>query len=286
MRYDISVTEAIEQRFSCRTYNPRPIERETQQALEAFIANAEAPPFRTPTRFRLVAATEADSQELKGLGTYGFIQGASGFLVGAVEGGSKNMEDYGWQLEDLILFATSLDLGTCWLGGTFTKSSFAERIDLRDDEIMPAVVSIGYIAERRSLRERLIRLGAGSHRRLPWERLFFDGQFGVPLTREAAGPVAVPLEMVRLGPSASNKQPWRVVRQASAWHLYLQRTPGYGRGISSPATTADLQRVDMGIAMAHFEFTARESGLEGGWRVEDPGILPADEYTEYVATWV
>jgi nitroreductase len=91
--------------------------------------------------------------------------------------------------------------------------------------------------------------------------------------------------MVRLGPSASNKQPWRFVRQASAWHLYLHRTPGYGKGISSLSATADLQRVDMGIAMSHFALTARESGLEGGWHVDDPGIAPPDEHIEYVATW-
>ena len=45
------------------------------------------------------------------------------------------------------------------------------------------------------------------------------------------------LEMVRRGPSASNKQPWRVVRAGERWHLYLQRTRGYGRataGVASP----------------------------------------------------
>ena len=34
------------------------------------------------------------------------------------------------------------------------------------------------------------------------------------------------LEMVRIAPSASNKQPWRVVRDGPAWHFYCQRTPG------------------------------------------------------------
>ena len=71
---------------------------------------------------------------------------------------------------------------------------------------------------------------AGSDGRLAWERLFFDQAFGTPLTREAAGEYATPLEMVRLGPSASNKQPWRIVREGGAWHFYVQRNRYYPPG--------------------------------------------------------
>jgi hypothetical protein len=41
----------------------------------------------------------------------------------------------------------------------------------------------------------------------------------------------------------------------------------------------------MGIAMCHFELTARQSGLAGEWKVEEPNLeRPAQ--TEYVASWV
>ena len=49
---------------------------------------------------------------------------------------------------------------------------------------------------------------------------------------------------------------------------------------------ADMQRVDMGIAMSHFELTANELGLKGAWAVRDPGIAVPDELTEYTATWM
>jgi hypothetical protein len=51
-------------------------------------------------------------------------------------------------------------------------------------------------------------------------------------------------------------------------------------------TSGDLQRVDMGIAMAHLELTAREAGIEGRWVVDDPGLAVPDRHTEYVTTWV
>jgi hypothetical protein len=149
------------------------------------------------------------------------------------------------------------------------------------------VVAAGYIARKPRRVDRLIRRGGQGDRRLRWGRLFFKCQFGVELPRQEAGEYALPLEMVRLAPSASNKQPWRVVCQAERWHFYLQRTPGYREGLLNRLfTQADMQRIDMGIAMCHFELTARELGLAGEWGKHDPGLKLPNEFTEYSATWL
>ena len=93
--------------------------------------------------------------------------------------------------------------------------------------------------------------------------------------------------MVRLGPSASNKQPWRIIKDGNAWHFYLQRTRGYGDGLTFKLLRlADLQRVDMGIAMSHFELTATELGLKGQWVIQEPEIEKPDRLTEYTVSWV
>ena len=47
----------------------------------------------------------------------------------------------------------------------------------------------------------------------------------------------------------------------------------------------DLQRMDMGIAMCHFELTAREAGLKGEWVVKEPEIEKPDGLTEYTVSW-
>lgn len=93
--------------------------------------------------------------------------------------------------------------------------------------------------------------------------------------------------MARLAPSASNKQPWRVVRDGAGWHFYCQRTPGYGKGsfIFTVLRIADLQRLDVGIAMCHFELTARQLGLPGRWVSADPGLEPVDKHTLYISSW-
>jgi nitroreductase len=243
-------------------------------------------PFGTTPRFELVAATAEDRDALKGLGTYGFIKGATGFLVGATTDTGKGTEDYGYLMELLILHATDLGLGTCWLGGSFTKSSFAAKIGARPGELVPAVTPIGYAADRPRALDPMIRRFAGSDKRLPWNRLFFLDSFDTPLSTEDAGTYAQPLEMVRLGPSASNKQPWRVIREGDAWHFYLARTRGYGQGwLRTARPTADMQRLDMGIAMCHFELSARELGLKGNWRIDEPSVKRPDDLTEYTASW-
>jgi nitroreductase len=282
-----SITEIMRQRYSCRSYQSTPIPAEKQVKLNQFIADLSRGPFGTEQRFVLVAAAENDRSALKKLGTYGYIKNPPGFIVGATKSAELDLEDFGYQMEKIILEATRLGLGTCWLGGTFTKSSFHKKIGALEDELVPAVTSIGLPSDQRRWIETLRRRDENIERREAWRSLFFEGSFENPLSKEQAGELALPLEMVRLAPSASNKQPWRMVRDGSSWHLYLQRTPGYReRALVKWATVADIQRLDMGIAMLHFELSASEMGFSGVWRREEPSIEKADALTEYVVSWV
>lgn len=279
-------TELMRRRFSCRRHPERAIQDETKQQLQACLDELKIGPFGAEVRFLLLTATERDRQELKGVGTYGVIKNAAGFIVGAVGPGPKNLEDFGYLMERAILCATDLELGTCWLGGSFTKSGFAKKIGATAAELVPAVTSIGYVAET-SKAEDWIRRRAGGAHRLPAEQLFFEEDFGRPIRTEDIGAATVALDMVRWAPSASNKQPWRIIHAGELWHFYLQRTPGYGKDslIGKILGVADVQRVDMGIALCHFELTMRELGLPGGWIIREPALAKPDRHTEYVASW-
>jgi nitroreductase len=282
-----SITSTIRQRFSCRSYTNNPITPDVQAELEAWIQNVPPGPFGSSGRFKLVAITAADRGALHKLGTYGFIKGAPAYIIATCRDSGRALEDFGYQMEQIILKATALGLGTCWLGGTFTRSSFARLIAATPDEIIPAVCAVGEIAEHPRIFDGLVRQFASSAERLGWERLFFDGAFGVPLTPQGAAEYATPLEMVRLGPSASNKQPWRVVKSGPAWHFYLQRTPNYRITWANRLLgVADLQRADLGIALCHFELSTAEAKLPGRWQVLSPTLTLPDKLTEYVISWV
>jgi len=110
------------------------------------------------------------------------------------------MEDFGYQFEKVILRATDLGLGNCWIGGIFNRSRFAEKAGIREDEVLPAISPLGYPTQKRSVTDSIIRWSAGSRNRRPWPQLFFHGSFEMALTDEAAGRYLDPLEMLRLGP--------------------------------------------------------------------------------------
>ena len=282
-----SPAELISRRYSCRTYVNVPIEKELRDRLATDVEAQREGPLGGTARFALVASTDDDLKALKGLGTYGFIRGATGFIVGAIDEDARHLEDYGYLLEKIVLYATGLGLGTCWLGGTFTKSSFAVRISAQDGELVPAVCSVGYPARNPRRIDKIIRRGAKADKRKPWSQLFIDREHGVPLTRSAAGDYAEVLEMVRIGPSASNKQPWRIVRDNGSWHFYLERSPGYSKQrLGKLSSKSDLQRIDMGIAMCHFQLTAGQQGCPGHWVRNEPRQVVQDQRLEYTATWV
>lgn len=286
LKFNDPTTEIIRQRFSCRDYSREPVKAWKREQLQAYIEALPPGPFGTRPRFDLLAATEMDSKSLRGLGTYGFIKNPSAFIVGAMSPAEYDLEDFGYLMESIILVATSLDLGTCWLGGTFTKSRFAKKINLSTNETMPAVTSLGEYTVSGQKRQGVASRTAGSDRRLPWETLFTEYTLDNPLSQSEAAEYATALEMVRVGPSASNKQPWRILKHNQFWRFYLQRTPGYRRDlIKRILDLCDLQRLDMGIAMCHFELTAKELGLGGKWVMEDEFDKTPDELTEYIVSW-
>ena len=286
MDFTQPASHLIRKRFSCRTYQTEPIKEVHLADLRNFIDNARISPFSSRIRFKVIAAKQGDSQTLRGLGTYGFIKNPTGFILGACQDLPGSLLDFGFLLESIVLKATDLGIGTCWLGGTFRKSRFEKEIDLTNGEIIPSVISIGYPADDQAWMDRISRLYAGADRRHSWNEIFFSEGYGNPLMREAADEYQEPLEAVRLAPSASNRQPWRIIRSGVSWHFYLRRTPNY----PSPffdflVGLADLQMIDLGIAMSHFELTALEIGLKGRWIHKDPGVSFPEVNLEYISSW-
>ncbi len=286
LKSNYSVTNTIQRRFSCRDYSLNPVDAEKREQLRDFIKALPSGPFGSTPRFDLLAATEGDSKSLRGLGTYGFIKNPSAFILGAMIPSEYDLEDYGYLMEAIILHATSLELGTCWLGGTFTKSRFAKKINLAKIETMPAVTAMGEYRDSDQKRRGWTSQAAGSARRLPWEKLFSNIMLDVPLIRNESGEYATVLDMVRIAPSASNKQPCRILKHNQFWRFYLRRTPGYRKDlIKQILNLCDLQRLDMGIAMCHFELTAKELGLKGKWVVENDLDKNPAALTEYIVSW-
>ena len=280
--YSHPVVDLIRRRHSCRSFAAAAIEPDVLSSLEGFPATVRTP-FSGRPRFGLIDNERVRAENLFSAGSYGMIKGARFYLAGLVRKDEpRRWEDVGYVLEAAVLRATDLGLGSCWIGGVFDRRRFGRVLAMRDDEQLPAVVAVGRPAGRRSLRDRLVRWSARGDQRKAASELFFTGGWDSPFPAAAAEPWAQILECVRLAPSASNKQPWRIVRAGGSCHFFLARDRAY----SAMMPLADLQRIDLGIAMCHFQLAAAEAGLKGEWRDQDPRMPGTPANCEYIVSFV
>lgn len=270
--------ETAENRKSIRTYLEKNLSSEDRAKINAFIdylSTADSP-FDTKIRIKLFDVNK--EIDAKSLGTYGVIKNARSYLGVASEDDETAMEAVGYAFEKLVLYAQSIGLGTCWLGGTFNKGEFAQAMQITEKEFFPIASPIGYPAPKNHTINKIMRKAIKADSRKPWKELFFDGSFSVPLTRENAGDYAFALDMVQLAPSAANKQPWRIVRDGDCFHFYEKK--------SYPPSSHDIQRLDVGIAGCHFELAAKEKNLKGAIKkLDEPGI-PSSDGLIYVFSWI
>jgi len=285
MQFSKSVIEVIKERTSWRTFSNKAVDNNIRHDLEKFLdLNNIDSPFKIQggnPRFQLISIPDFNPEENIKIGTYGFIKGAQDYIAGATDIAEYNLENYGYIFEAIILAATDLNLGTCWLGGTFSRSQFSEFIQLKSDERIPAISPVGYPTTRR-LKEKFIRSIAKAKARKPWEQLFFNGDFNSQIEQDKIGNYKIVLEMVRIGPSAGNKQPWRIlkVRDQDVYHFYLNYSED--KKISA---YSQFVRLDMGIAVCHFDLSAKELEIQGEWKIVDPHhITPKN--LKYVISWI
>jgi len=275
----------INRRYSARSYQPRKLTDHDRDALQRLLESCSDNPLNIPVRFTLLQTAESHRH----LGTYGVITGAKSFIAASVvsNGDDEALEAYGFSFERIILGATEMGLGTCWLGGTFARGSFADAIRLRPDEILPCVSPAGYILHKRTLLEKVMRTAARSSRRKPWRSLFFQRSFDNPVDSTGSEESDRILEAVRQAPSASNRQPWRVVYDPDnrRMHLYMFKQDNY----TGNKLGFVIQRIDMGIAMCHLQLAAGQYGISGTWVYDDPGIftpLFPNGTLIYIRSWI
>ena len=262
--------ELIRSRKSVRTFSEKPLSAEDRKRLEDYMGSVPNP-FDIPVRFVLLDAKE------HGLSSP-VLSGETTYAAGIVPKGPNADTAFGYSFEKLVLFAWSLGIGTTWIGGTMKRELFEKAAGVSEGEMMPCITPLGYPAKKRSVREKAMRKAVAADTRLPSEKLFFDGAWGVPLRLSAQDENLELFEMVRWAPSAVNKQPWRIIAAGGCFHFYEKQDKGYVNG-----KTGDLQKVDVGIALCHFVSGLEARGKSPEVVISDPGI-PVPEGAVYIAT--
>jgi nitroreductase len=254
---------AIETRMSRRSYDSTAVETEKMQRLSSLAGELS----RRCGGGRAVVAHRNASAVFSGLrGGYGVIRGAPAYIAFVADtGDSAAFEKLGYIGEGLILEATALGLGTCWVSGTFDKSAAAGDAAVGPSEHLFAVSPLGYPRQKKAMSEKVMSGIAGSRKRKPlaeitsgpeWERW--------PQWTKTA------VEAARLAPSALNRQPWLFHFSGEELTVYIAGSRGtaYGRAAEDPG-----KRLDCGIALRHLTLGAGH--LLG--RDVSPHFLPPPE---------
>ena len=265
-----SLGEIIQARRSVRTFDGRNLLPEDRGKLEQYVTDISNP-FGIPVEIVFLDAEE-----------YGLsspvLVGEKMYAAGKVRKGPYADVAFGYSFEKFVLYAWSLGIGTTWIAGTMKREKFEQAAGLEAGSMMPCISPLGYAAKKYSAREALMRKGVGADKRLPAEKLFFDGSFDAPLAGQKKEDLGGLIEMVRRAPSAVNKQPWRIIVSEDAYHFYEKKDRGYVN-----EATGDLQKIDVGIALCHFVLGLEEQGRKPEVVIADPGIQ-TPENTEYIAT--
>ncbi|WP_314049759.1 nitroreductase family protein [Peptostreptococcus stomatis] len=275
-RLPVNVKEVIKRRISNRTYEERSLTEEDKKKLLEFNSTLTNP-FGVEVKVQYISKEKgADDVQL---GTYGTIKGAKDFLAITVKDQPYAMEAIGYQFENLVLYATDIGIGTVWLAGTFKRKDFINAIEIGEDDLFPCICPLGYPAQKQSFLEKITKASLGSKKRKDWDKLFFLEDFTKVLTKADAGIYEDALEMLRLAPSATNSQPWAVVKEGNKFHFFCN----YKNTLNDDVKK--IKHIDIGIALSHFHQTAMSKGLNGSLQVQDIGFSIPDNM-HYVLSYV
>jgi nitroreductase len=246
----------IAARRSWRHFDGRPLLADQLAALEGVCRE-----FRPSPAARAVLVTESPEPVFKGiLGAYGKVKGAPAFVAFIGQMQHPNVQEMvGYTGQAVVLEATALGVGTCWVGGFFRPEAAGVLARTGPGERVLAVTPVGFPAVKAGFEEKLMA-GFGRHsRRQPVEKLVT----ALPPGRWQAWQLAA-VEAARLAPSAVNRQPWRFAVENRAITI---STAGGG------VETVVSRRLDCGIAMLNLEVGARKAGAAGHWEfLTDPQV--------------
>lgn len=239
--------DAILNRVSTRTFVKENLTIEHIAQIESVLKKYKTVkgPFGHSFDFTFSLNDTVDGKGQK-IGTYGLLKNVPAFIGGVCENTVEGIVDFGYVFEHIILELTNIGFATCWLGGTFRRNQYRKKLE--ENQIIPAISPVGHRAEKRSPIDRLLRTAAQSNNRLEDHKMFFDYETEEPLNGNHDVIIKQSVCLVRRGPSASNKQPWRLFVEGTKVHFYIERNKTYAKALSY-----DMQALDIGIALAHYD---------------------------------
>ena len=220
----MTLQEAIQARHSVRAYTGQPLTDEDAQALQEKIEE-----LNHTGQLHIQLIRNEPKAFLGPFAKYGKFRNVTDYLVMAGVKADDLDERIGYYGEQLVLFAQTIGLNTCWVGLSYTK--IPGTYVLNEGEVIQAYISIGYGATQ-GVSHKIKRIDQVSNASDSTPEWFRRG-----------------VEAALLAPTAINQQKFSFEYVGNADGLPQVRAK---KGFSLVGYT----HMDLGIAKYHFEIGA------------------------------
>ena len=220
----MTLQEAIVARHSVRAYQEQPLSDADAQALQDKIEQ-----LNREGRLHIQLIRNEPKAFLGPFARYGKFRGVTDYLVMAGVKADDLDERIGYYGEQLVLFAQTIGLNTCWVGLSYTK--IPGTYVLNEGEVIKAYIAIGYGATQ-GVAHKIKRIDQVSNAGDDTPEWFSRG-----------------VEAALLAPTAVNQQKFSFEYVGNTEGLPQVRAK---RGFSLVGYT----HMDLGIAKYHFELGA------------------------------
>ena len=220
----MTLQEAIVARHSVRAYQEQPLSDADAQALQDKMEQ-----LNREGRLHIQLIRNEPKAFQGTLAKYGKFRGVTDYLVMAGVQADDLDERIGYYGEQLVLFAQTIGLNTCWVGLSYTK--ITDTYVLNEGEVIKAYIAIGY-GETQGVAHKIKRSDQVSNAGDDTPEWFRRG-----------------VEAALLAPTAINQQKFSFEYVGNTEGLPHVRTK---KGFSLIGYT----HIDLGIAKCHFEIGA------------------------------
>lgn len=216
MEQKLTLDEAILKRKSVRSYDTTSLSNEDLEQIINYAQNIEPLMPNLKTKVRLM---EAD--EIKSIRSWR----APHYLAIYTSDDDNSFVNIGYVYEQLVIYLTSLGLGTCWVGSVSPK-------DYKECDGMKWVITLAFGREKNNQ---------------PWRNNLNE------IKRKSLSSISKQLdnrlETVRIAPSTVNSQPWYFMHSDEKIMVYCKV-----QGLLKK-WMANMNKIDIGIALSHLKIS-------------------------------
>ena len=150
----MNLLELVNNRYSCRDYEPRSVEKEKLDYIMECVRLAPSAVNKQPWKFRIVSSDE-DLQKIRQCYHRDWFNSAPMYIIASIlhdeewvrrDGKHHGDIDIAIAVEHLCLAATEQGLATCWVCN-FDAALCHELFSLTDNEEAAVIIPLGYAAD-------------------------------------------------------------------------------------------------------------------------------------------